>query len=65
MALNLSYHGKTKEMCEWVLAKFANLEYYKDNQSVQDWVADSKAFLTALEEDIEFNEALESKFGHS
>lgn len=59
----LTYHGKTREACEWVLDNFAGREYYRDNGSVQEWIAESKAWLAAAAEDEEFEQALESKFG--
>lgn len=62
-ASKLSFHGKTKEMCDWVILTYANNEYYKDNTSVQDWLRDSYLFLVALEEDRKWDQALEVKFG--
>lgn len=59
----LSYHGRSKEACKWVLDNFAGREYYKDNASVQEWIAASKEWLAVAAEDEEFNQALESKFG--
>ena len=59
----LSYHGKTREACEWVLDNFAGREYYRENGSVQEWVAESKAWLAAAADDEEFDRALEAKFG--
>lgn len=63
MELKLSYHGKTKEACEWVLDNFAGREYYRENGSVQEWIAESKAWLAMAADDDEFDKALESKFG--
>lgn len=59
----LTYHGKTREACEWVLNNFANNPFYTENEGVQLWVAESKAFLDALEEDERWDKAVESKFG--
>jgi hypothetical protein len=63
MALKLSYHGKSKEACKWVLDNFAGREYYRENDSVQEWIAESKAWLAMAADDEEFDKALESKFG--
>lgn len=59
----LSYHGKTREACEWVLDNFAGREYYRENGSVQEWIAGSKQWLAAAADDEEFDRALEAKFG--
>lgn len=59
----LSYHGKTREQCEWVLMNYANRPDYSDNAGVQEWVKASREFLDALDEDERFDKALESKFG--
>ena len=59
----LSYHGKTREACKWVLDNFAGREYYRENGSVQEWIAESKAWLVMSAEDEEYKLALESKFG--
>lgn len=59
----LSFHGRTKEMCEWVILTYGDRKDYKDNKSVQDWIETSYQFLTALEEDKKWDQALESKFG--
>ena len=63
MELKLSYHGKSKEACKWVLDNFAGREYYKDNGSVQEWIAESKQWLAMVADDEEYDKALESKFG--
>lgn len=63
MELKLSYHGRTKQCCEWVLDTYAHRQDYKDNGSVQEWIKDSVVFLAMIEEDEEFDKALESKFG--
>jgi hypothetical protein len=47
----LSYHGRSKEACKWVLDNFAGREYYKDNASVQEWIAASKEWLAMATED--------------
>ena len=60
---NLSFHGRTTEMCRWVIWKYANNKYYEDNLSVQEWVKDCRAWLDARAEDDLFEESLESKFG--
>lgn len=60
---SLSFHGKTKQCCEWVLDTYAHRQDYKENGSVQEWIKASAAFLAAAEEDEEFEKALESKFG--
>lgn len=59
----LSYHGRTLESCKWVLDNFAGREYYRENDSVQEWIAESKQWLAKAAEDKEFELALESKFG--
>ena len=56
----LTFHGKTREQCEWVIARYANRPDYANNIGVQEWV---KASRDALEEDERFDKALESKFG--
>ena len=56
-------HGKTKQVCEWVIGNYANNPFYADNLSVQVWVKESREWLDAYEEDVRFDEALESKFG--
>ena len=61
----LTFHGKTREMCEWVLSRYGNRPEYKNNKSIQVWLKESKAFLDALEEDERFDQAVESKFGQS
>lgn len=60
---SLTYHGRTRDVCEWVLMTYANRPDYADNASVQEWVEHSKAFLDALEEDERLDKALEAKFG--
>ena len=59
----LTFHGKTREQCEWVIARYANRSDYANNIGVQEWVKASRKFLDALEEDERFDKALESKFG--
>jgi hypothetical protein len=59
----LTYHGKTKQCCEWVLNTYSSRQDLKDNGTVQQWLKDSRAFLNALEEDDRFDKALESTFG--
>lgn len=41
----LSYHGKTRDCCLWVIEKFDNTESYRNNGSVRLWVDASKMFL--------------------
>ena len=60
---SLTYHGKTRDVCEWVLMTYANRPDYAENTSVQEWVEHSRAFLDALEEDERFDKAVEAKFG--
>lgn len=60
---SLTYHGKTVSQCEWVLMTYGGREDYINNQSVQQWLADSQAFLDAYYEDQRFDKAVESKFG--
>ena len=59
----LTYHGKTKECCEWVLMNYVGRKDYEDNGSVQEWIQQSFDFLKALEEDRKWDQAVESKFG--
>jgi hypothetical protein len=63
MGLKLSYHGRSKEACEWVLDNFAGRVYYKDNGSVQEWITESKQWLSMMADDEEYDQALESKYG--
>lgn len=63
MGHKLTYHGKTKQCCEWVFDTYVDRPDYKHNASVQEWIKDSVLFLADLEEDEEFDKALESKFG--
>jgi hypothetical protein len=60
---NLSFHGRTREMCRWVIANYCNNKDYKDNLSVQQWVKDCRTWLDAKAQDELFEEALEIKFG--
>lgn len=62
---SLTFHGRTEQVCEWVISKYANNKFYEDNISVQQWVQLSRDYLDDLAEDNKFDKALESKFGSS
>lgn len=49
--MNLTYHGKTKDACEWVIEKYKNYKLYSDNTTVQQWVKDSEEMLNELKQD--------------
>ena len=42
---NLTKHGRSYDICEYVVKNFDNNPMYKDNKTVQQWVKDSKAVL--------------------
>lgn len=44
----LTYHGKSKEVCEWVIATFKNDLASKDNLTVQLWIKASEDRLKEL-----------------
>ena len=44
----LTYHGRTKEMCEWVIMMFENDPLSKDNITTQLWLKQCKEFLQSL-----------------
>ena len=44
----LTYHGKSEEMCLWVIKTYGDNPAHVDNKGVQIWVEDSKLFLEQL-----------------
>ena len=47
--MNLTFHGKTKEVCEWVVENYKNYKLYSDNKTIQQWVKESEERLHELE----------------
>ena len=45
--MSLSYHGKSKEVCEYVIKTFDKPQY-SDNMSIQLWVKESKIRLEEI-----------------
>lgn len=43
--MNLTYHGKTKESCEWVIKNYKNNELYFDSITIQKWIKDSEEWM--------------------
>lgn len=41
----LSYHGQTKEVCEWVIVAYEHRTDMHDNKGVQEWISESKRWL--------------------
>jgi hypothetical protein len=61
----LSMHGKSEEVCRWVIHNYASNPMYADNITVQDWCDASREWLDLLEEDRLWDEAVEFKFRDS
>jgi len=40
-----TYHGATKEACQWVVDSFSDHDFYKNNKTVQNWISQSKGIL--------------------
>jgi hypothetical protein len=47
--MNLTFHGKTKEACEWVVENYKNYKLYSDNKTIQQWLKESEERLHELE----------------
>jgi hypothetical protein len=45
----LTYHGRTRECCEYVIREYENNKEYEDHMSVQSWVQASKNRLKELD----------------
>lgn len=41
----LSYHGRSVEMCRWVIDTYEHREDCKNNLGVQEWISESKRWL--------------------
>lgn len=41
----LNTHGRSKDICEWVINTYEKNEGYKDNLTVQQWIEASKECL--------------------
>jgi hypothetical protein len=59
---DLAMHGRSEDICRWVVHTYANRPKYKDNLTVQLWVAQSRKYLDLLAEDREWDEAVAWKF---
>lgn len=46
----LTYHGKTRECCEWVIKDYENRDDLANNLTIQSWVQASKERLKELDE---------------
>lgn len=44
----LSKHGKSEDVCRWVIEHYDGNEMYLENKTVQQWVEDSKLVLEQL-----------------
>lgn len=51
MKQHLTFHGQTKEMCEWVIKEYDNNDYYPNHQCIDAWVEASKKRLEELDND--------------
>jgi len=51
--MTFTYHGKTKEACEWVVENFKNYKLYSDNKTIQQWLKQSEERLHELEAEQE------------
>jgi len=51
--MTLTYHGKSKEACEWVVENFKNYKLYSDNKTIQQCVKQSEERLHELETEQE------------
>jgi len=44
----LVYHGRSREMCEWVLKQYEHCPLSKNNLTTQLWIQACKEFLQSL-----------------
>lgn len=45
----LTFHGQSREICEWVVSTYKDNEMYKDNTTTQMWVEASEQCLIDLD----------------
>jgi hypothetical protein len=43
--MTLTYHGRSKDVCQSVITKYKDNPKYKNNKTVQEWVRQSELVL--------------------
>ena len=44
--VNPTFHSRDPDLCQWIVDGFKDLEIYKDNGSVQEWIKFSEDILS-------------------
>ena len=47
------YHGRSREVCEWVIKMYGDNEFYKDHMTIRSWVKQCYKVL----HDLDLNES--------